>query len=61
MVKGALPADDRVGKGAATDGPNECNHFIVDSHPNLQFSGDFTLAVWAWRGAVLRYTMAIIS
>jgi hypothetical protein len=52
-VKGAASSDGRIGKGAATGGPNEGNHFIVDSHPDLQFSGDFTLAVWAWRGGPL--------
>ena len=52
-VKGAQPTDGKIGKGAAIGGPNEGNHFIVDSHPDLQFSGDFTLAVWAWRSAPL--------
>jgi hypothetical protein len=50
-VQGAVSSDGRIGKGAATGGPGKGNYFIVDSHPDLQFSGDFTLAVWAWRGA----------
>jgi hypothetical protein len=24
---------------------------MVDSHPDLKFSGDFTIAVWVWRSA----------
>ena len=48
-VKGAQPTEGRIGKGAATGGPGYGNHFMADSHPDLQFSGDFTLAVWAWR------------
>ena len=52
-VKGAQSTDGRIGKGAATGGPGVGNHFIADSDPDLQFSGDFTLSVWAWRGQPL--------
>lgn len=52
-VKGAQSTDGRIGKGAATGGPGEGNHFIADSHQDLQFSGDFTLSLWAWRGQPL--------
>jgi hypothetical protein len=52
-VKGALPTEGRIGKGAALGGPGYGTFFIVDSHPDLQFSGDFTFAVWAWRSAPL--------
>lgn len=50
-VKGAQSAEGKIGKCAATGGPNEGKHFEIESRPNLQFSGDFTLAVWAWRSA----------
>ena len=52
-VKGAQPTEGRIGKGAAIGGPGYGAYFIIDSHPDLQFSGDFTIAVWAWRGAPL--------
>ena len=52
-VMGAQPSEGRFGKGAATGGPDHGNHFVINSHPDLQFSGDFTLAVWAWRGKPL--------
>lgn len=51
-AKGALPTDGRFGKAAATgevQGVGNC--LIIDNHPDLQFSGDFTLALWAWRSA----------
>lgn len=50
-VKDAQSTEGKIGKGAATGGPNFGKHFIVDNHPDLQFSGDFTLSVWAWRSA----------
>ncbi len=51
-VKGALSTDGRIGKAAATrENKGEANYLIIDNHPDLQFSGDFTLAVWAWRSA----------
>lgn len=54
-VERAQPTEGRVGKAAATC-ENRANqglaeYLIIDSHPDLQFSGDFTLAVWAWRSA----------
>jgi hypothetical protein len=54
-VKGAQPTEGRIGKAAATK-ENRANqglaeYLITDSHPDLQFNGDFTLAVWAWRSA----------
>lgn len=52
-VKGAQSAEGRIGKAAAIGGPGYGSFFIADSHPELQFSGDFTLAVWAWRAAPL--------
>ena len=56
-VKGAQSTEGRIGKAAATR-ENRANqglaeYLITDSHPDLQFKGDFTLAVWAWRGAPL--------
>lgn len=51
-VNGALSTDGRIGKAAATrENKGEANYLIIDNHPDLQFSGDFTLAVWAWRSA----------
>jgi Concanavalin A-like lectin/glucanases superfamily len=54
-VKGALPTEGRIGKAAATRENREnqglAEYLIIDSHPDLQFSGDFTLAVWVWRSA----------
>lgn len=51
-VNGALPTDGKIGKAAATrENRGEANYLIIDNHPDLQFGGDFTLAVWAWRSA----------
>ncbi len=50
-VVGAESTDGRIGKGAATGGGEFGRYFRIDSHPDLQFSGDFTLAVWALRSA----------
>ncbi len=51
-AKGALSTDGKMGKAAATgEVQGAGHHLIIDSHPDLQFSGDFTLAVWAWRSA----------
>ncbi len=50
-VKGAQPTEGRIGKGAVTGGPDHGRHLKIDSHPDLQFSGDFTCALWAWRSA----------
>jgi hypothetical protein len=54
-VKGAQPTDGRIGKAAATrenrGNQGLAEYLITDSHPDLQFKGDFTLAVWAWRSA----------
>lgn len=56
-VKGAQPTEGRIGKAAATRENREnqglAEYLITDSHPDLQFKGDFTLAVWAWRSAPL--------
>ena len=50
-VKGAETTGGKIGKGAATGGSGEGKHFKIESHPDLQFSGDFTCALWAWRSA----------
>lgn len=52
-VKGAQSTAGKLGKCAATGGPDFGKHFLIGSHPDLQFSGDFTLAVWAWRSTPL--------
>ena len=52
-VKGAQPTEGKIGNGMATGGPEYGKYFRIDSHPDLQFAGDFTLAVWAWRSAPL--------
>ena len=54
-VERAQPTEGRIGKAVATR-ENRANqglaeYLITDSHPDLQFKGDFTLAVWAWRSA----------
>jgi hypothetical protein len=54
-VKGAQATEGRIGKAAATrenrGNQGLAEYLITDSHPDLQFKGDFTLAVWAWRSA----------
>lgn len=50
-VVDARPAEGRIGKGAETGGPDFGRHFKIESHPDLQFSGDFTVAAWVWRSA----------
>ena len=50
-VKGAQPTQGRIGNGMTTGGPEFGKHLKIDSHPDLQFTGDFTLAVWALRTA----------
>jgi Concanavalin A-like lectin/glucanases superfamily len=54
-VKGAQSTEGRIGKAAATRENREnqglAEYLITDNHPDLQFKGDFTLAVWAWRSA----------
>lgn len=51
-AKGALPTDGKFGKAAATGEHQGAGRYLsIENHPDLQFSGDFTLAVWAWRSA----------
>jgi hypothetical protein len=51
-VMGASPTDGIIGQAAATGEVNGAgHHLMIDNHPDLQFSADFTLAVWAWRSA----------
>ena len=56
-VMGAQATEGRIGKAAATRENREnqgiAEYLMAESHPDLQFSGDFTLAVWAWRSAPL--------
>src|ERR1051325_381839 len=48
-MKGARPAEGKIGNGMATGRPEYGKHMKIESHPDLQFAGDFTLALWAWR------------
>ena len=48
-VKGAKTILGKSGNGVATGGPGYGNHLRCESQSDLQFTGDFTLALWAYR------------